>query len=134
MEQNNKQNIILNTIGRDRTDCIESMKTITRQNDYNNYQHLRVENERYYDSLDDDAKPKNDLKNKWDIISTKKNEMLMEWEINWKKSDVAVRHDLIEQKKAILWWYEKERAMYAEMNYHYFKTYWEENDEKYPLE
>ena len=61
MEQNNKQNIILNTIGRDRTDCIESMKTITRQNDYNNYQHLRVENERYYDSLDN-AKPKNDLK------------------------------------------------------------------------
>lgn len=123
----------INTIGQDRADCIETMKALVRQGDHNNRQHLHLENDRYFDSLTTESEAQLDLKKKWDALSRKKNDLLQEWEVAWKKSDSATRHDLIEQKKGIIWWYETKRFMHAEMNYHYFKTYWDGSNTDYPI-
>jgi hypothetical protein len=127
-------NTYLNTIGQDRADCIETMKQLVRSGDHNNFQHLHIENERYYDSLSEGSEAKKDLKTKWDEVSLKKKDMMQEWEIAWKKSSSIDRHDLVEQKKGVLWWYETQRMRFAEQNYHYFKTYWDGSNTEYPLE
>ena len=114
-----------NTIGHDRADCIETMKTLTRTGDINNHQHLHIENERYYDSLDEDSEAKKDLQTKWNTLALKKKELINEWETNWKKTNSYDRHDMVEAKKQILWWYETKRSQIAEMNYHYYRTYWD---------
>ncbi|MBS3749751.1 MAG: hypothetical protein KGY65_07095 [Candidatus Thermoplasmatota archaeon] len=113
------------SLGQDRADCIETMKQLVRTHESNNFEHLHLENERYYDSLDEDSDAKKDLEKKWNSASVKKKEMLAEWEVNWKKASSYDRHDLVEQKKNILWWYETKRFMFSEQNYHYFKTYWD---------
>jgi hypothetical protein len=35
------------------------------------------------------------------------------------------KHDLGEQKKMLRFIYEKERVVQMELNYHYYKTYWD---------
>jgi len=120
---------LFNTIGRDRSDCIETAKSLVQQGDPNSYMHLSVENDRYYDSLDEspDEKdcPKKNLKEKWDKLSSWKQKQMVEWKEQYGKADPYNRHDLLEQKKQILWVYEKERFVQVELNYHYFKTYWD---------
>ncbi len=127
----------LNTVGRLRTECIEKMKILTRNYDpnaYEYYNHLHGENERYYDSLNDGSLEKEDLTNKFNILSKIKNEKLHIWKKKYDDADVITRQGLIENMKMDLWWYEKERAAYAETNYLYFKTYWEDSNQSDSIE
>lgn len=128
---------LFNTIGRDRSDCIENAKALVRRGDQNAYKHLSIENDRYYDSLDDAVDdsdcPKKNLKEKWDKLSSWKQKQMVEWKKHFDSADSYNRHDMLEQKKQILWIYEKERFVHAELNYHYFKTYWEESQRDYAL-
>lgn len=127
------QNELL-TIGRKRSECIESLRNLLGMNDVNNYEHLRIENERYYNTLDDNGEAQSSLKERWDKIALWKQNQLKVWERKWSAADSMDKHDLIERKKQLLYLYEKERSICVENNYYYFKTYMDESDVDYPLE
>ena len=127
-------NTELFTIGRQRSDCIEAIRELLRMKDVNTYEHLKIENERYFNTLDDNGEAQDSLKEKWDKLALWKQNQMKVWERKWNTSDSMDRHDLIERKKQLLFMYEKERSVCVENNYYYFKTYMEESDIDYPLE
>jgi hypothetical protein len=124
----------MQTVGRTRTDCIMTAHEYLKTNDPNNHVHLRIETDRYYDSLDEGSKPKNDLKQRWDKLSRWYESQLNEWEKQYRLADSMDKHDLGEQKKMLRFIYEKERVVQMELNYHYYKTYWDGSNTEYPLE
>jgi hypothetical protein len=124
----------LYTVGRTRTDCIENIHAFLQSNDPSSHTHLKIENERYYDTLEKNSDAQNQLKQKWDTLARWKQKQLNEWKKAYDNADSMDRHDLMEQKKQLLFLYEKERSVAVENNYHYFKTYMEGSNVEYPLE
>ena len=116
----------LYSVGRMRMDCVKAGMNFIRSNDVNNYRHVEVENNRYFESLAEGCDALSDLKMKWDKLTVWKNERLREWEKAYHAADSMDRHDLIEQRKQLFWLYEMERFFVVENNYHYFRTYWDE--------
>lgn len=134
MEQKTELNTVFNTIGRDRTDCVHTARALVRADDPGNHRHLHTENDRYFDSLEKDSEEQRDLIRKWDGLSSWKQKQIGEWDRLFKTADAYDKHDLLEQRKQILWLYEKERFVHVEHNYYYFKTYWSQTSLEYPLE
>ena len=120
-----EQSSSLYTVGRTRTDCIEAGHAFLQNNEPKNHMHLKIENERYYNTLELDSEAQHHLKNKWDKLSKWKQVQLKEWKKAYDSADSMDRHDLMEQRAQLLWLYEKERFIQVENNYHYFKTYWD---------
>ena len=115
----------LYTVGRIRTECISLARSYMQGGNPSDYKHMRLESERYYDSLEDGSDAKNDLKKKWDALSYDHKNIIDEWNNKYKESNPLDRHDLWELKLQLLFSYEMERFICMEHNYLYFKTYWD---------
>lgn len=122
------------TEGRIRAECIMLGHEYLKTNDPNNHVHLRIETDRYYDSLPEDSEAKQSLTKKWDLLSKWYDTHLKEWTKAYASADSMDKHDLRDQKKVIRYMYEKERFIQAELNYHFYKTYWDRQEHDYSLD
>lgn len=114
------------TLGRMRYECILiGRQYLHSQGQPYNYMHLRIINNRYYDTLEDNSEAQADLKVKWDELAWKYKKENDEWKVRYDAADSLTKHDLVDEKYMIKFRYEMDRFAEVEHNYYGHKTYWD---------